>query len=74
MIVQSAKFRANGGPYPAQHMECMLMIDIFGLDFGDALHIFTFGIRTESKEHRVDIESEDPKRGAAVVGIPGREG
>ena len=41
--------------------------------FRDILHIFTFGIRARSKEHRVNMESEDPKRGAAVTGILGKE-
>jgi hypothetical protein len=27
-----------------------------------------------NQEHRADIESEDPKRGAAVIDILGREG
>jgi len=39
-----------------------------------ALHIFTFGIGARSKEHRADIEAEDPKRGTAVIDILGREG
>jgi hypothetical protein len=42
-------------------------------NFGDALHIFTFGMRARSKEHRVNMESENPKRGAAVIDILGRE-
>ena len=40
----------------------------------NTLHIFTFGIRAGPKEHRLDIESEDPKRGAAVIDILRGEG
>jgi len=43
-------------------------------NFGDTLHIFTFAIRARSKEHRVDVESEDPKRDTAVIDILEREG
>ena len=43
-------------------------------NLGDTLHVFTFGIRERSKEHRVTMGSENPKGGAAVVDIFGREG
>jgi hypothetical protein len=33
-----------------------------------------FGIRARSKEQRVNMESEDPKRSAVVIDILGREG
>lgn len=32
---------------------------------GTSRHVFTFAFRARSKEHRIDIESEDPKGGAA---------
>jgi hypothetical protein len=41
---------------------------------GDALRIFTFGIRVRSKERLVSVESENPKRGSAVIDILGTEG
>jgi hypothetical protein len=42
--------------------------------FGDTLHIFTFGIPARPKEDRANMESEDPRRGTAVIDILGREG
>ncbi len=41
---------------------------------GTSLHIFTFGNDARPKQHPVGIESEDPKRGAAVIDTLGREG
>jgi len=35
----------------------------------DPLHIFIFGIRARPKEHRADMESEDPKRDTVVIDI-----
>jgi len=43
-------------------------------NLGNILRVFTFGIRERSKEHRADIESEDPQRDTAVIDILGREG
>jgi len=43
---------------------------------GDTLHIFTFGIRARSEEHRVNLESENPERtweGAPILDIFGGE-
>jgi hypothetical protein len=40
----------------------------------DTLHILTFGTRARPKEHRVNMESENPKRDTAVIDIIGREG
>lgn len=42
-------------------------------NFGDARQVFTFAFRVRSKEYRVDIESGDPERDGAVIGILGRE-
>jgi len=41
---------------------------------GTPLHILTFGTRARPKEHRVNMESENPKRDTAVIDIIGREG
>jgi len=43
-------------------------------NLGNILRVFTFGIRARSKERIVSMESENPKRGAAVIDILGREG
>jgi hypothetical protein len=56
-----------------RHLYCDVRYTFWGA-FGNTLHIFTFGIRAISKEHRVSMESEDPKRGTAVIDILGTEG
>lgn len=41
-------------------------------NFRDILYIFTFNIPARSKEHCVNMESKNPKRGTVVVDILGR--
>lgn len=52
-------------------VSCRISSSCSLLTFGETFHVFPFGVSAGSKEHRVDVESEDSKRGGAVIGILG---
>lgn len=51
---------------------CMILVGGPGIG-GTLGDIFPFHICARSNEHRVNMESENPKRGAVVIDILGRE-